>query len=244
MRVVLYSLKPDNPDSKGVLSLQNKAVKMPGKWKTAGGSVVTLTVSGRNNVYLIESGKTAMLVDAGMGYMYDNLDSKIKKAGINPGIIAITHAHYDHAENTGRLKELYRAKVLVHRAEAGQLAAGVNPEDEPMAGTFTIEGDSYPPVEADIIVQDGYTADGITIMHTPGHTPGSISIIADNEIAAVGDSMFSVRPGQAMVPYVMDRRLLLKSWEKLFSTGCRLFLPSHGRPIIRKIAEEEYRKYK
>ena len=216
---------------------------MTGKWKTAKGSSVTLTVSGRNNVYLIESGKTVMLVDAGMGYMYDNLVSKIRKAGVKPGIIAITHAHYDHAENTGRLKELYKAKVLIHKAEAVHLAAGVNPEDEPVAGIFTIEGDNYPPVKSDLIIEDGYKSDGITIMHTPGHTPGSTCMIVDDEIAVAGDSMFSVHPGQAMVPYVMDRRLLLKSWERLLSTGCRLFLPAHGRPVPRKTVEKEYKKY-
>jgi len=216
---------------------------MSKKWITTKGSVVTLTVSGRNNIYLIESGKTLMLVDAGMGYMYDNLVSKIKKAGIKPGIIAITHAHYDHAENTGRLKDLYNAKVLVHKAEAGHLAAGVNPEDKPIAGTFTIEADNYPPVAADIIIEDGYKSDGISIIHTPGHTPGSISIIVDDEIAVVGDAMFSVRLGQAMVPYVMDRSLLLLSWKKLLATGCRIFLPSHGRPILRKTVEEEYEAY-
>jgi hydroxyacylglutathione hydrolase len=216
---------------------------MPGKWKTAKHSTVTLTVSGRNNVYLIESGKTVMLVDAGMGYMYDNLISKIKKAGVKPGIIAITHAHYDHAENTGRLKELYKAKILVHKSEASHLAAGVNPEDESVAGTFTIEGDNYPPVKADIVMEDGFSIDGITIMHTPGHTPGSVCILIDDEIAVVGDTMFSVHPGQAMVPYVMDRNLLFKSWKKLLATKCRLFLPSHGRPIDRKIVEKEDKKY-
>ena len=80
-------------------------------------------------------------------------------------------------------------------------------------------------------------------MHTPGHTPGSICIIVDDEIAIVGDSMFSVHPGQAMVPYVMDRKTLLKSWKKLLATRCSLFLPAHGRPIDRKTVEEEYREY-
>ncbi len=217
---------------------------MSKKWTTAQNSVITLTVSGRNNVYLVESSPVIMLVDAGMGYMYDNLLSKINKSGVKPSIIAITHAHFDHAENTERLKAYFMAKVLVHKAEAPHLASGVNPEDEPVAGTFTIEGENYPPVTADLIVEDGYKpGGGIVILHTPGHTPGSISVVIDNEIAIVGDSMFSVKPGQAMVPYVMDRKRLLKSWEKLFMTGCSLFLPAHGRPVSRKTAEEEYERY-
>ncbi len=206
---------------------------------------MTLTVSGRNNVYLVESLGSVMLVDAGMAYMYDNLLLKIGRAKVIPGMITITHAHYDHAENTLRLKEKFNARVLVHAMEAPHLAAGTNPEDEPVAGTFTIEGENYPPVKADIIVNDLYNAGGgIRVMHTPGHTPGSISVIVDNEIAIVGDAMFSVHPGQAMVPYCMDRKVLLESWGRLFSTGCSLFLPAHGRPITRKTAEKEYSRYK
>ena len=218
---------------------------MPKTWTTAKGSKVTLTVSGRNNIYLVESGNTVMLVDAGMSYMYDNLLSKISRAKVMPSIIAITHAHYDHAENTLRLKEHFGAKVLVHSMEAGHLASGVNPEEEPIAGTFTIEGENYPGVKADITAEDGYKAGGgMIIMHTPGHTPGSISVIVNDEIAVVGDAMFSVHPGQAMVPYVMDRKTLLKSWEKLFGTHCELFLPSHGRPVTRKIAEADFKRYR
>jgi glyoxylase-like metal-dependent hydrolase (beta-lactamase superfamily II) len=216
---------------------------MPGKWTTKKGSKITLTVSGRNNVYLIESKNTIMLVDAGMAYMYKNLLSKITGLNVRPGIIALTHAHYDHAENTEKLKKHFKAKVLIHRAEAACLASGINPEDDPFSGASLPDGENYSPVKADIMADDGFKLDGIEIMHTPGHSPGSICVLVDNEIAAVGDSMFSVHPGQVMTPYVMDRMELLKSWEKLFKTGCRLFLPAHGRPIKRAAAVSEYKKY-
>jgi glyoxylase-like metal-dependent hydrolase (beta-lactamase superfamily II) len=212
---------------------------------TAKAGSITLIVSGRNNVYLIRSGKTSMLVDAGMTCMYANLLGKLEKLGARPGIIALTHAHYDHAENTYALKEHFKAKVLIHEDEAAHLAAGTNPEDDPFASAHVSgSGDeNYIPVRADIIVKDCYNLDGITIIHTPGHTPGSICIIIDGEIAAVGDSMFSVHPGQAMVPYVMDRGVLLQSWRRLLDTKCSLFLPGHGRPITRKTVENVYREY-
>ena len=217
---------------------------MPSKWVTSKGSVITLVVSGRNNIFLVESQDTVLLVDAGMGYMYDNLLLKIKKTGAVPSVIALTHAHYDHVENTLKLKEHFGAGVLIHRAEAEHLKAGVNPEDKPVKGKFTIEGENYPPVIPDIIVDDVYEAGGgIVIMHTPGHTPGSVSVIVDDEIAAVGDAMFNVFPGQAMVPYVMDRRVLLKSWKKLLDTKCSFFLPSHGRATTRQTVEKVYKKY-
>jgi glyoxylase-like metal-dependent hydrolase (beta-lactamase superfamily II) len=107
---------------------------MAKKWTTNKGSLVTLTVSGRNNVYLVESGGVVMLVDVGMGYMYDNLLLKIKRANVTPGIIAITHAHYDHAENTLRLKDKFNAKVLVHAAEAPNLAQAQTRKMNPWPG--------------------------------------------------------------------------------------------------------------
>ena len=216
---------------------------MPKTWKTVKASEVTLTVSGRNNVYLVKSGQTVMLVDAGMAYMYANLVYKLNRLGARPSIIAITHAHYDHAENAYRLKELFKSKILAHKSEAGHLSAGVNPEDDPFAYISVADDEHYKPVKTDIIVEDGFEMSGIKILHTPGHTPGSISILVDNEIACVGDSMFSVYPGQAMVPYVMDRGILLQSWKRLFDTGCKLFLPSHGRPITRETAELEFARY-
>lgn len=216
---------------------------MAGKWVTKKGSVITQMVSGRNNVFLVQSGDTSLLVDAGMSYMYDNLISKLKKLNASPGIIALTHAHYDHTENTARLKKLFNAKILIHRQEAGHLSAGVNPEDDPFSGSAVPDEENYKAVTPEITAEGGERFDGIEIMHTPGHTPGSICVIVDDEVAAVGDSMFSVHPGQAMTPYVMDRKQLLKSWEKLLKTKSRLFLPAHGRPIQINTAENEYKRW-
>lgn len=91
---------------------------MPGKWVTKKGSTVTQMVSGRNNVFLVESCGISVLVDAGMAYMYDNLLAKLKKHNAHPSIIALTHTHYDHTENTIKLIKEFRAKVLVHKSEA------------------------------------------------------------------------------------------------------------------------------
>ncbi len=216
---------------------------MAGKWITKKGSAVTQMVSGRNNVFLVQSGDTSMLVDAGMSYMYDNLVQKLNKLKAKPSIIALTHAHYDHAENTSRLKSLFNAKILIHKTEAGHLSAGVNPEDDPFSGSLAPDEENYKEVTPEITAEGGERFDGIEIMHTPGHTPGSICVIIDDEVAAVGDSMFSVYPGQAMTPYVMDRKQLLKSWEKLLKTNCRLFLPAHGRPIDKTTVENEYKRW-
>jgi hydroxyacylglutathione hydrolase len=83
-----------------------------------------------------------------------------------------------------------------------------------------------------------------TILHTPGHTPGSMSLIVDGEIALVGDCMFGVFKGSAFPPFALDTRQMIESWGKLLDTGCRLFLPSHGTSDSRELVERDYNKRK
>ena len=80
------------------------------------------------------------------------------------------------------------------------------------------------------------------ILHTPGHSPGSQSIIVDNEIALVGDAMFGVFPGSIFPPFADNEEELITSWGKLIQTGCRLFLPSHGTADKSDLLKIEYQK--
>jgi len=80
------------------------------------------------------------------------------------------------------------------------------------------------------------------LTHTPGHTIGSMSLIVDNEIAIVGDTMFGVFNWSAFPPYAQDADLMLKSWKKLLETNCNEFLPSHGTANSRDLVQKCYNK--
>ena len=72
------------------------------------------------------------------------------------------------------------------------------------------------------------------IMHTPGHTSGSVSVIIDDEIALVGDTMFGIFRSSVFPPFADNIPELIRSWKSLLETECSLFLPSHGREKTRE----------
>jgi glyoxylase-like metal-dependent hydrolase (beta-lactamase superfamily II) len=76
------------------------------------------------------------------------------------------------------------------------------------------------------------------ILHTPGHSSGSVSIIVDDEIALVGDTMFGIFPWSVFPPFADDVKQMTESWGKLLETNCRLFLPGHGTANKRSLVQK------
>jgi len=84
----------------------------------------------------------------------------------------------------------------------------------------------------------------IDLISTPGHSSGSISIIVNNEIALVGDTMIGIFKSSIFPPFADNPEELIKSWEKLLLTDCRLFLPGHGGEIKKNRVERCIIDYK
>jgi hydroxyacylglutathione hydrolase len=102
----------------------------------------------------------------------------------------------------------------------------------------------YPPCNYDIAIDERYDLSeygfNAYIIHTPGHTEGSLSVIIDNEIALVGDTMFGIFWWTVFPPFASDQFLLLNSWGKLLNSKCRIFIPSHGSVNERTLVEKDY----
>ena len=80
------------------------------------------------------------------------------------------------------------------------------------------------------------------MIHTPGHTAGSMSLIIDDELAVVGDTMFGVFRWSVFPPFAEDEKLMIKSWGRLLETKCSEFIPSHGTANSRLSVQKEYNK--
>lgn len=81
------------------------------------------------------------------------------------------------------------------------------------------------------------------LIHTPGHTAGSMSLIVDNEIALVGDAMFGVFNWSVFPSFADDILVFEKSWGKLAKTGCKMYLPGYGTGNSRELLLKQCNKY-
>jgi glyoxylase-like metal-dependent hydrolase (beta-lactamase superfamily II) len=229
-------------------------------WKTKHGITVYQLLGGRSNVFLVSNPAASLLVDTSWKHARPRLQASLDGFGFNHGrslsALFLTHAHFDHAENVAWVHERYQPHLIIQEAEAGFLRTG----DSPLpAGTnsytrfllsrfgkFARSFTRYPPACPEITFADRMDLrdlgfDGY-LLHTPGHTKGSSSLIVSDEIAIVGDTMHSVFPNSAYPPFADETRLLIESWKKLLDTGCMTFLPSHGKAINRMLLEREFFK--
>jgi hydroxyacylglutathione hydrolase len=196
--------------------------------------------------FLIES-KRPVLVDTGMPGEEQLIVEAMAKVGYS------AHAHIDHAGSTAALQHLSKAPCLVQKEDAADLAAGVNtvPPPDSLMGwliqRFLIK--PYPSVVADIVVEEkldmhvfGVAAQ---IIHTPGHTPGSCSVVFDSGEAIVGDllmggylggHLFAGKPGYHY--FVNSKDDLHRSIRKLLDMNVHTFYTGHGGPLQRERVEK------
>jgi len=204
---------------------------------------------GMVSCYLIKGDKWIM-IDTGARGQMARIKRVLDRKGIplkDIGLVIITHAHMDHAGNANRIKEKTGAKIAIHHLEQEWLETGSAPV--PPGRTWigklvsTIGGFLPPisvdPVKADIIIGDeglslqDYGIQG-EIIHTPGHTRGSVSLRLETGDAFVGDLAMSARfmrftPGLSI--FAEDEEELYRSLEKLLKMGIKTIYPAHGRPF-------------
>ncbi len=188
--------------------------------------------------------------------MQKNLKSlKISLEDIS--FLVLTHTHYDHCQSAKRIKEISGCQIITSRESNESVKNGYYQLPN---GTlfFTkiisrwgqnagIKKYGYEPFEPDILIDDEYQLingiNNIRITETAGHSKDSISVIVDEEIAIVGDTMFGVFPNSTFPPYADDIGEMVKKWGKLLETNCNIFLPGHGGEVKRKLLKREFEKY-
>lgn len=72
------------------------------------------------------------------------------------------------------------------------------------------------------------------VIHTPGHTMGSLSIVLESGEAFVGDLVMNfgfMRRGPGLPLFAEDVNLVVKSWKKLLDSGVKMIYPAHGKPF-------------
>ncbi|OCL26749.1 hypothetical protein U472_10300 [Orenia metallireducens] len=198
-------------------------------------------------------------MDAGVKNKSKNLIRALDKLNADISeikLIIITHVHYDHVGSLNDIQKKSQAPVLVHKSEEKLLALGATefPKGTAVfskaiskfANRFLRSQGEFRNVKADIIIEDSfklsdYGVEG-EIIHTPGHTEGSLSIIIDNKYCIVGDSLFNLFPNNLYPPFANDEEELLKSWRRIKEYQCQTYYPGHGRSFTREEFESSFIK--
>jgi metallo-beta-lactamase class B len=184
---------------------------------------------------LIKTEQGAVLIDGGMPQAAELLLAHMQRLGVAPHelkLILHSHAHADHVGPLAALKRATGARVVSNAESAALLARGGSGD------IHFADGITYPPVQADRLLQDGETVSlgtlRFTVAFTPGHTPGSMSWTwtdtrqgAPLRIAYV-DSLSA--PGYTLVGNAAYPRLLdayARSFAVVRALPCDLLITPH-----------------
>src|SRR5512145_1189829 len=94
-------------------------------WYTRSGCKILQVLAGRSNVFLVTHGSVNILVDTSVGMMWKLLKKQLGKLNITHiDYLILTHSHFDHTANAGRIREKYGTQVIIHKSEAEFLRTG------------------------------------------------------------------------------------------------------------------------
>ena len=162
------------------------------------------------NCYLISSGPEMVLVDAGMRGSSKIVEKYLKEMGKNLSdikYIFITHADIDHVGSAAEMKKMTGAKLVIHQAETGVLSGKIRGKHVkgPLGLLFKLLAPvvRFQPVEPDIVIKENTELAGFKVIHTPGHTVGSICLFQPGKVLFAGDALRSDRSGNPKLPSKM-----------------------------------------
>lgn len=217
---------------------------------------------GMLNAFLLIEGNKAILVDTGLPNSAPRVENALKKNGLdwsNLKLIVLTHAHIDHAGSAADLRELSSAPIIAHEKELAY-CQGRPPILLPtrwFGRLFRMTGAIQQPFRyftPDLIVSgDAHDLSdyGVSarLSFTPGHTPGSLSLLLENggvlagDLAASGILLGGIarknRPIQP--PFEESPRQVAASLRLLLSQGCTRFFLGHGGPLTAREIDRHIR---
>jgi hydroxyacylglutathione hydrolase len=177
-----------------------------------------------SNTYILSDERECVVIDCGVNTreIMDIVESK----GLHVKYIILTHGHFDHTYHVKSLKEKTGAKLCLHEDE---LELYQNPmlNGSRMFGA----GRGFETSAPDILLKDGQklqAADlNLEIIHTPGHSPGSICILSGSTLFT-GDTLFAMSIGRTDFPGG-SHKAMTESLQKLFTLDDSIEVyPGHG----------------
>jgi glyoxylase-like metal-dependent hydrolase (beta-lactamase superfamily II) len=158
------------------------------------------------------------------------IDAGVMPMAIQPfrdGIktIVLTHCHFDHTARVKEIAHMCKARIAIHKNDARGLV------DDALSLSLHF-GARSPGIAPDIVLNDGDIVGELQVLHTPGHTPGSICLFSERDRLLIsGDTVFSDGcfgrydfPGGS-------RMELARSIDRLSLLEVEGLYPGHGEPV-------------
>jgi hydroxyacylglutathione hydrolase len=170
------------------------------------------------NVYLISTPGAITLIDTGVAGSEHHIFEEILKNGMDTGdigTIVLTHAHPDHIGAAKAIHEMTGCAIAAHAADQTWIEdTNRQARERPVPGFSTLVGG---PVTLNWVLKEGDIIEldkgrSLTVIHTPGHSPGSIALLLRPEMVLFSGDAIPV-PGDA--PIYDDPVRVIESMEKL-----------------------------
>ncbi|WP_106497149.1 MBL fold metallo-hydrolase [Lentibacillus sp. Marseille-P4043] len=177
------------------------------------------------NCYIVYNEQHAIIVDPGSDA--EKVVSFIEQEKVAPKAIVLTHAHFDHIGAVEALRSHYGIDVYLHQEEKDWL------EDPKLNGSSLFIGEEIKTRKAEKSLTPGklqIATFTFNILHTPGHSPGSVSIVCqDKSIVFGGDALFQQGIGRTDLPGGNMEQLINSIREKLYHLDdSYVVYPGHG----------------
>lgn len=179
----------------------------------------------QTNCYILGDEKTKEGVVIDPGGDIDEIEKVIQKEGLNIKYIILTHGHADHIAALNELKKKTNALILIHPADSDMLV-------DPIYNLSSFTGEDLICPKADKFLDDGDKVKvggfELEVLHTPGHSPGGISLFGDKMIFT-GDALFCGGIGRTDFPGSSHTQLLNSIKNKILSKPDDTVVhPGHG----------------
>ncbi len=142
--------------------------------------IITLTTGAfATNSYILVKNNDVVLIDPSGNY--ENIVKRLNN--YNVLAIILTHGHFDHIKAVDKLKDIYKVDIYIHQDDEILIR---NKEINNLMGHFALIESEVKYLKEGILTFNDFSFE---VIHTPGHTKGSVVFLIDNYMFA-GDTIF------------------------------------------------------